>query len=166
MRFDISCCFVAYTLVILSLLDVPWIWISYILTALSTASFRKLNGTGISSPTCFSIPVKSMVLRSNRAGVPVCRRPSLNPALFRDADSPMDGSSPSLPAGNLFMPFQSSKIIEEMAWRVNHLDVSLPTKMCLYISQPESSGWCHCFLVWGIRRDRGKLKKTHQVLHL
>ena len=74
------------------------------LTALSTLLFKKLNGAGIESPSCRCIPLKSIVLPSSRAGVPVCNRPSLNPAVFKDADNPVEGLSPSLPAGNRFMP--------------------------------------------------------------
>ena len=74
------------------------------LTALSTLLFKKLNGAGVESPSCRCIPLKLIVLPSSRAGVPVCKRPNLNPAFFKDAVNPVEGLSPSLPAGNRFIP--------------------------------------------------------------
>jgi hypothetical protein len=73
-------------------------------TALSTSLFRKLKGVGTTSPSCLAILEKSIVFPSSRAGVPVCSRPSLKPAAFRDAESPTEGASPRRPAGKRFMP--------------------------------------------------------------
>ena len=74
------------------------------LTALSTVLFKKLNGAAFESPSCRCIPLKLIVLPSSRAGVPVCKRPNLNPADFKDKDNPIAGLSPSLPAGKRFNP--------------------------------------------------------------
>ena len=90
------------------------------LTALSTLLFKKLNGAGVESPSCCCIPVKSIVLPSSRAGVPVCKRPSLNPAFFKDTDSPVEGLSPSLPAGNRFMPRAMIRISQLMMKNVGY----------------------------------------------
>ena len=73
-------------------------------TALATLRFIKLNGEGTTSPSCRSKPPKSMVLISSLAGVPVCSRPSLNPAALREAERPIEGASPSRPAGNRLRP--------------------------------------------------------------
>jgi len=40
-----------------------------------------------------------MLCLSSLAGVPVCKRPSLNPAALRDAERPVEGASPIRPAG-------------------------------------------------------------------
>jgi hypothetical protein len=73
-------------------------------TALATVRFMKLNGEGTTSPSCRSKPPKSMVLISSLAGVPVCSRPSLNPAALREAERPIEGASLSRPAGNRLRP--------------------------------------------------------------
>jgi hypothetical protein len=46
----------------------------------------------------------SRTLLSTRAGVPVCSRPSLEPARASDPESPVDGSSPIRQAGKQFIP--------------------------------------------------------------
>lgn len=88
------------------------------LTALSTLLFKKLNGTGVESPSWRCIPIKSIVLPSSRAGVPVCKRPSLNPAFFNEAESPVEGLSPSLPAGKRFIPKARIRILQLINERI------------------------------------------------
>ena len=56
------------------------------------------------SPSCLGRLLKLMVFRLSHAGVPVCKRPSLNPAAFKDADKPTEGALPSLPVGKHFIP--------------------------------------------------------------
>jgi len=50
------------------------------LTAFPTVRLRKLKGEGWASPCWTSKFLKLIVFPSSRAGVPVWRRPSLNPA--------------------------------------------------------------------------------------
>ena len=82
-------------------------------TALSTALLIKLNGNGCWSPSCRSRPTKLMVFLSSRAGVPVCRRPSAKPAEARDAESPVEGASPILPAGKRLRPTKNLVRLEK-----------------------------------------------------
>lgn len=70
----------------------------------------KLNGEGIASPSCQDKFEKLIVDLSSLAGVPVCSRPSLNPAERREADRPMEGASFNLPAGKRFWPGCSMRI--------------------------------------------------------
>lgn len=58
------------------------------------------------SPSSLVNLLKSIELEARRAGVPVCNLPSLNPALRRESDSPIEGPSFILPAGNLFIPME------------------------------------------------------------
>lgn len=73
-------------------------------TALSTDAFRKLKGEGTASPCWASRLSKLIVVLSSLAGVPVCSRPSRNPAERSESDRPVDGASFILPAGNRLRP--------------------------------------------------------------
>ena len=106
-------------------------------TALSTVLFIKLKGRGTASPGCTSILEKSMLSLSIRAGVPVCNRPSWNPAFRRDPERPTEGASPMRPAGKRFKPVDKRSTFDVCLWQSNvtHQCGSLRQEMCLYISQ-------------------------------
>jgi hypothetical protein len=53
---------------------------------------------------CLLSNEKFIVDLLSRGGVPVLRRPTRNPNLFNDLVSPLDASSPILPAVDLFVP--------------------------------------------------------------
>lgn len=66
-----------------------------------------------------------MLCLSSLAGVPVCRRPSLNPAALRDADRPIDGASPMRPAGIRRIPSMKWQMAEETERLPHYLFVKL-----------------------------------------
>ena len=66
---------------------------------LAIRSVSTENGSGGSSPGCISSAAQSIVVPSSRGGVPVLRRPSAKPARSSVRDRPIDGASPTRPAG-------------------------------------------------------------------
>ena len=112
--------FIAYNLFVLYVVNTSVFEISCRqegarLTPFSSPSPKKEKPTGFTSPSCRSRPVKSIVLTSRRAGVPVWSRPSTKPAFSRVFDRPRacedeevreegEGGSESLPAGKRLRP--------------------------------------------------------------